>query len=109
MSIVKNLHLLTDISDKEKLMIEHAGRAHIQFGGIRFAIIEYSLDRVVIRISQGKSPFEIYHSKERLVQIVYETFGRFFTHKEILVNPIAYKECKVSYVDIKWINNKIKE
>lgn len=109
MGSVKNLHLLTDITDKEIAMIENAGIMHIQFGGIYFTIIEYSPDRVVIKAKQDISPFEVYHTKERLVQIVHETFGRFFTHKEIVVNAIAYKESPVDRVNLKWIKLKMQE
>lgn len=109
MDSIKNLHLLTDITDKEKAMIEHAGKMHIQFGGIYFAIIEYSPDRVIIKAEQGINPFDIYQNKERLIQIVHETFGRFFTHKEIVVNTIVYKENPVDRINVKWIKQKMQE
>lgn len=109
MPVIKNIELLTDLSKKEKEMMEEAGIAHKQFGGISFSIIEYNLDRIVIKIVQGKSRFENYHSKERLIEIVHETFGRFFTHKEIVVNAIAYSEKPVDKVNAKWVKEKMQE
>lgn len=109
MDSVNNLHLLTDITEKEKAMIEYAGKMHVQFGGIYFSIIEYSPDRVVIKAAQRNSPFEVYHTKEKLTHIVHETFGRFFTHKEIVVNAIPYKENPVDRVNLKWIKEKMQE
>jgi hypothetical protein len=105
MNKLKNLHLLEGIvkpSDLNKM--EHAADMHHRYSNITFKIVEVNDKIVRLQAAQGKSAAENYADKKRLIEIVNETFGRFFSDRKILVNPIPYKEPEVNQVNPEWIN-----
>jgi len=110
MAEIKNRHLLQDIiqqSDLEKM--EYAATEHRRHNGIVFKIIEYNAKtkKVVIQIRQEKNAAGVYHNKKRLLEIVPETFGRFFPGVKISVQPIPYQESPVNKIDIAWVKDKM--
>lgn len=109
MSNIKNLHLLTDISEQDKLLIEHAALEHIRFSNLRFKFMEYEPKQVIIQAAQGKSDLRNHFTKKRLIEIVNETFGRFFEGKKIIVHPIPYQEAACNVVDTAWVNKQMLE
>jgi hypothetical protein len=107
MAQFKNIHLLTNIGDKDKEMIEHAAREHNRHSGILFKALEVTDKKVVIQAVQGKTATGIYFDKKRLVEIVNETFGRFFPGIKINVQPIPFTESPATKVDVAWINKQM--
>lgn len=106
---LKNIHYLHDVGDKEKEMMEHAAGEHLRFGNITFKIIKYDGDLVAIRVSQEKNAAGAYHDVKRLVEIVRETFDRFFPGKEVHVNAVEYIQSPAADVTPKWINKMMLE
>lgn len=109
MNQIKNLHLLTDVGEEEKLKMEHAGLLHARYSNITFKIVDYDDKKVTIQIAQGKSAAENHQNKKRLIEIVHETFDRFFPKRKILVHPIEFVESPATSIDETWINKQMLE
>ena len=63
-------------------------------------------NRLIIKALQGKNATGIYHSQKRLIEIVHETFDRFF--KKIQVHAIPFKESPAQKnVTPVWINKQM--
>lgn len=109
MAEIKNIHLVTDLSEKDKTLMEHAGLEHRRHSSITFKIVGYEPKKVTIQVVQGKSAAGVYHNAKRLIEVVNETFGRFFREKKILVHTVPYVESPANHVDVKWVNKKMIE
>lgn len=109
MAEFKNLHLLTDIDAGDIDKMEAAALLHRRHSGITFKIVDYEPKKVTIQVVQGKSTAENYFPAKRLIEIVHETFDRFFTGKKVMVHPVPYVQNPVSNVDAAWINKKMLE
>ena len=107
--LIKNSHLLTDISDADKLLMEHAALEHAKYSSIKFKIISCDSKAVVIQVVQGKSAQLNYQDKHRLIEVVRETFGRFFGTRKITVNAVPYQEAKCNVVNAAWLASTMKE
>jgi len=107
MVMLKNQHLLTDIDAQVLEKLEHAAAEHKRFSGISFKIAEYHPKSVVIKVVQSKTAFGQYQSQKRLIEIVHETFDRFFPGRTIRVHAIAYQEPPAAKVDAKWVNDQM--
>lgn len=108
MAQFKNIHLLTDADEKTKEMIEHAAVQHYRHNNIIFKLIEYQPQKkVIIQATQGKNAAAVYHDKKRLIEIVSETFGRFFPDIKINVQPIPFEESPATKVDAAWISKQM--
>lgn len=109
--LIKNIHLLTDIvkpGDLEKL--EHAAREHKRYSNITFKINEVTDHKVLLQVSQGKSAQGNYQTAKRLIEIVHETFDRFFLpERKIIAGPIVYKVPAPNKVTVDWIVQQMKE
>ena len=109
MNTIKNIRLLHDIAPENIALMEQVARLHKGLAGISFKILEYTPDKVVVRIIQEKHAAVNYHPGKRLVEIVKETFGRFFEGKTILARPFPYQESPAASVDSAWINKQMTE
>lgn len=110
MNTFKNIHLLTDIvkpGDLDKM--EMAAVQHRRHSNITFKVKEVGKAKVTIQIAQAKNSGGNYFGQKRLVEIVHETFDRFFPETKLQVHPIAYVESPVNKVDTEWINRKMLE
>jgi hypothetical protein len=107
MAQLKNIHLLDDIKQSDLDKIEFAAVQHKRYSNIDFKIVEYSPKKVIIQASQGKNAGSNYFDKKRLIEIVHETFDRFFKDKKIHVHPIEFVESRANQVDAKWIQDKM--
>jgi transcriptional regulator with AAA-type ATPase domain len=110
MPILKNSHLLEGVlkqSDIDKM--EHAALQHLRYSNITFKIIDLSDKKVVIQVTQGKSAQANYQTGKRLIEIVNETFGRFFSDRKINVGPIPFVESPANQVDDKWIQKQMEK
>lgn len=107
MKLLKNIHLLRGMAEKDLAMMEHAALEHSRYNNITFKIVEYTDRKVIIQVVQGENAAGVYHDKKRLVEIVHETFGRFFQDKKIQVHPIAYIKPPVEVVTPEWIESKM--
>lgn len=108
MNQIKNIHLLDGIvkpGDIDKM--EGAAVLHKRHSSIEFKIVEASPAKITIKISQGKSFTGIYHPAKRLIEIVHETFDRFFTNQKVIVHPIPHKENPINRIDVSWINDRM--
>lgn len=102
--LIKNSHLLTTISEADKLLMDHAALEHAKYSNITFKIISFDEKAVTVQVAQGKSSAMNYQDRHRLIEIVRETFGRFFGSRKITVNAIPFQEAKCSVVNAEWMN-----
>lgn len=109
-TIIKNIHLLVPVL-KEGLIskMEYAGHEHRRNANITFKIVEVTDKKIVFQVVQGKSAQNNYQTAKRLVEIVSETFGRFFPDRKIIANAVPYKEPDCNHVTHEWIVDKMKE
>jgi len=106
---IKNTELLIDIDELAIISMEIAALIHTTQENIRFTIVEYDDEKVIIQAVQGKTASGFYHTQKALTDLVHKTFDSFFTGKKVLVHPIPFVENSPSKVDIKWINKKMLE
>lgn len=108
MALLKNVHLVTDIVKPDDIdKMEHAALQHKRYSNKEFKVVDVKPSAVIIQAAQGKSAAENYATGKRLIEIVRETFGRFFPDHKINVQPIPYKVPAAYIVDDKWINAKM--
>jgi hypothetical protein len=107
MAQLKNVHLLNDFREADIDKMEHAALQHKRYSNIEFKIVEYSPRKVIIQIAQGKNAGGNYFDKKRLIEIVHETYDRFFKDKKVHVHPIEYVQSQANSVDSKWINDQM--
>jgi hypothetical protein len=108
MAILKNVHLLSDAlkpGDIDKM--EHAAVEHLRHGNITFKIVDLLPKKVIIQAVQGKNAAGVYYSQKRLIEIVHETFDRFFKDRAMNVHAVPYLESPANKVDAEWINNQM--
>lgn len=108
MGEIKNLHLLADTvkpGDIDKMEI--AALQHRRHANITFKFLEASKENVVIQVTQAKSAAGNYFPRNRLADIVTETFGRFFKDRKIFARPMPFQEPEPDKVDHKWIEAKM--
>lgn len=107
MAELKNVNRLTGIPlcDIEKM--ELAACEHARFNSIKFKVESYDDRSVVFNISQGKNSAGAYHNKSRLIQIVHETFDRFFPGRKVLVHAFPYIDAPVNKVTDEWIRKQM--
>lgn len=107
MALIKNLHILQHLDQQSLDMMEHAAAEHKRYGSLQFKIVEADEKSVVIQITQDKNAAGAYHTKKRLIEIVHETFDRFFTGKKVKVHPIPYQVPAAATVTTEWINKQM--
>src|SRR5687768_12342239 len=108
MADIKNLHLLTDtVKPGDITKMEMAAVAHRRHSNITFKIVDLTPGKVIIQVVQGKNAGGNYFPMKRLIEIVHETYDRFFPEKKILVRPIPFQESPANKVDPEWINMKM--
>jgi len=89
--------------------MEHAALQHQRYGNITFKIIDINDKKVVIQVAQGKNAQANYQTAKRLIEIVTETFGRFFGDRKINAGPIPFVESPANQVDYKWIQKQMEK
>lgn len=110
MALIKNLHLLEDDlrpGDLDKM--EVAASAHQRYSSITFKVVELKPDKVIFQITQGKSAAGNYQNQKRLIEIVHETYDRFFPGRKVQVHAIPFVESPANVVTDKWVNEKMLE
>jgi len=108
MNEIKYLPLLDGIvGESDIALMEMAAKEHRKYGNISFKIVGADDSKVIFGVSQGKSPVGIQHPQKRLIEIVHETFGRFFPDRKIQVHANPYVEPEVNQVDQAWIANRM--
>ncbi|HTE31303.1 MAG TPA: hypothetical protein VK666_13070 [Chryseolinea sp.] len=107
MSEIKNLHLLEDTTFEQSNAMEQAALLHRRHGGIVFKILEYSPKKVIIQVAQERHAAGNYQSAKRLIEIVHETFDRFFKDAKVIPRPIVFEVSPANKVTSEWINKKM--
>ncbi len=100
---------LEDFSKEDKDMMEHAALVHRQFNNITFKILEVEKKKITIQVTQDKNEKENYFPAKRLIEIVHETYDRFFKGWKVMVHPKAYIKSPVEQVDHAWVNKLMLE
>lgn len=110
MNEIKNLHLLAEkVKPGDIDKMEIAALQHRRHNSIRFKIVEIGKGKVTIQIAQGKNAWGNYFPSKRLVEIVHETYDRFFPGMKVVVHPIPYVESPANKVDVEWVNRHMIE
>jgi hypothetical protein len=109
MNLIKNFRLLKGFSNEDLEMMEHAAVVHQRYNNITFKIIEINDKKVIIQAVQGKNAAEKYFEQKRLVEIVHETFDRFFKGRTMNVHAVPFVESPANKVTAEWIRNKMTE
>ena len=105
---IKYLNLVEGIVNRDGIdLMEIAANQHRKYSNITFKIVEVNDESVIIGVSQGKSSLGNYQTKKRLIEIVHETFDRFFPGIKIHVHPNPYMEPVVNSVTIEWIAERM--
>lgn len=108
MAVIKNIHLLGErVSPADQDKMEHGALQHKRYSNISFKIVEVKPSSVTFQVVQGRSAQNNYQSKARLIEIVHETFGRFFPESKILVHAVPYKKPATNVVDYMWIKKQM--
>ena len=108
MNEIKFLNLLDGIVNQDNIdLMELAAKEHRKYSNITFRIVESSAKSITIGVTQGKSSAGNYQTKKRLIEIVHETFDRFFPGFKIKVHANEYKQPDVNSVDVKWIAERM--
>lgn len=108
MNEIKYLPLLNVIvGESDIALMEMAAREHRKYGNITFRIVEADDKKVVIGIAQGKSPTGKHQTQKRLIEIVHETFGRFFPDRKIQVHASPYVEPECNQVNQAWLASRM--
>lgn len=106
-NIIKGLAHLTDIDQGTIDKMEYAALLHRRHSRIEFKILEVTAKSVTIQAAQGKSPADNQATSKRLVEIVHETFDRFFPGKKVIVRPIPFTASPAELVTVKWIQERM--
>jgi hypothetical protein len=107
---IKNTNLLYEagiMNDGILAKLDEAGKLHKQYSNIEFKILRATEQEVDIRVTQGKVITGIYHGKERLVEIVHETFDSLFPGIKIHARAFPYELPPSSIVTPEWIEKKM--
>lgn len=104
MAQIKNFHLLDDLPEQQKSKMEYAAVQHSRMNNLSFKIVEVDPKSITIQVVQGKNAARAYHPQKRLIEIVHETFDRFFPNKKIRVHAVPFIESPANDVDADWIN-----
>lgn len=108
MNEIKYLHLLDGIVDQDAIkLMEMAAKEHRKYSAITFKILKANEKAVTIDITQSRSAAGNHQTQKRLIEIVHETFGRFFPGRKLLVHATPYREPAVNVVTVAWIANKM--
>lgn len=108
MKLIKNLHLLTGhVSPADVERMEYAAALHRTHSNITFKIVQCSDQDVIIQAAQGRSEADNYFPAKRLIEIVHDTFDRFFDGKRVKVHPIEYKQPESMSVTAEWIRKQM--
>lgn len=109
MAFIKYINRLTDFSAADISRMELAASRLKQSDNIEFKIAAYDHEKVIIQVVQGKHVTGVYHTLKQLIEIVHESFDRFFPDKKVLVHPIPFNDSPVNMVTINWINKQLQE
>jgi hypothetical protein len=105
---IKYLPLLDGIVSKDNIkLMELVAAEHRKYSNITFKIVEANDEKIIFGVSQGKSAAENYQTQKRLIEIVHQTFDRFFTGRKILVHANEYIQPEANQVDKAWIADKM--
>lgn len=107
MAEIKYFNRLNSFNTEDISKMELAAKLHRQHSNLRFKIVDYQKQKVIIQVVQEKSSTGIYHSQKRLIEIVHETFDRFFEGSKVLVHAIPFNDTPVNKVTTKWINKQL--
>jgi hypothetical protein len=106
---IKNTELLVGVDELTIISMEIAALIHTTQENIRFKIVEYDDEKIIIQAVQDKTAAGFYHNEKTLIDLVHKTFDGFFDGKKVLVHAIPFVDNAPSKVDIKWINKKMLE
>ncbi len=109
MNIIKNINKLTGFTQEDLTMMEQAAILHKRYNNITFKIIEVNPKKVIIQAVQGKSATGKYFPQKLLVDIVHETFDRFFKGRTMNVHAVPFQESRVNQVTDAWIRYNMEE
>jgi len=108
MNQFKNIHVLPEDWPASVInKMEYAAKEHKRHNNISFKLIEYTTESVIIRITQDKNAAGVYHNQKRLIEIVHETYDRFFPGMKVFVHAIPFMQSPANIVDDKWVNQKM--
>lgn len=101
-SYIKNLDALTGLTADQRSLLEARALQHQRFGNIKFTIINPD-DRgtVVVRATQGSNQATVYHTEQRLREIVQETFGDVLP--KVAARVFAYVPGPTAVVSPAWL------
>lgn len=107
MSVIKNIQVITFLSDQQTETLEQRALLHRRFSNIEFKVLE-SDPGIVIRITQGKSHSGNYFTNKRLHEIALELFEGIALPDgaSIKTRPIPYKQAPTEVVTSEWLQKE---
>lgn len=104
---IKNINLIGDKSVQEAL--ERGALAHKRFARIYFKVKSVSDEKVEVQVWQDKNPNGNYATRQRLVEVGHELFGKHFNDRKLYIYATPYSPPLIDTVTPEWIDNKIRE
>lgn len=108
-TIIKNIHLISQLDDLTLEKLTHGALQHQKFSRIVFKILSVDDKSIKIQTSQNKSPHENYADEKTLVERTKELFSRFLPDLKIIVNAAPYKENPTAQVTPEYIRHAMTE
>lgn len=104
-NVIKNSYLITD--ERIRSRLGDGARAHLRFNRLVFKIKSIEDDRITVQVVQEKNPNGNYLTKNRLVEVTRELFGKHYD--KVIVHPIPYSAPPADDVTPEWVIERIKE
>lgn len=104
-SLIKNLELIPD--GRVRNALEDATRLHMRFNRLTFKVKSLDSGTITVQVVQEKNPNGNYLTKNRLVEVTRELFGKHYD--KVIVHPIPYSAPPADDVTPEWVIERIKE
>ena len=115
MEAIKNIEKLgMNLSEVDKAKLTIGALLHKKNSNISFKVVDVDFGnypagvmKATIKTEQGKSLSENYATKESLIDLTRDMFGKFLGKAIIHVQPVTYSPAIIEVVDPEWIKEKM--
>ena len=108
---MKGIELLPFLTDEQRKLLESSSSNYKRFARVYFQILEFSDNRVVVKVWQLENPAERYLISKELIDRTKEVFGNDILPAEITlhVRPIAFESDELKTLTVEIIEEKMKQ
>ncbi|THU34239.1 hypothetical protein FAM09_24790 [Niastella caeni] len=109
MEILKGVHLLKWLKEETIKKMEEVAFSKWQNSRLTFRFLKVTDKEVTIGATQANLLNGQYLNQKELIQVVHESFDKFFPKQRVLVHASPYKESPAQKVDSAWIKKKMEQ